>query len=1570
LYQVSLQAYNVDGYNSIRKTDFITVSGSSAPKITYVNPGYAKNSGKTTLEISGTGFQNGATVMLRKAGNSDIPGTDITVVPPNKIICSLHLDGVTTGAWDVEITNPNTEKAVSQKSFIIKPVPETDPNHNPQPEELTINSAKSDTWVDPLGEKVNAKIVYEISPSGFSGELSTEIYDKDLKLVSSNNYHSHAVSGGSGEILWDGKIDGIKVNEANNPYFVKLILKKEGQVVTKPNYQKIWVGRPVLIVHGIWDSKNDVETKKLFSEMKKDHYVWVVEYNPLGDISFWENGGKYENIFGNIVDYSKTLNDDIIFIKGLTKAGKVDIVAHSMGGLISRYRIEKQKNGRDDVGKLIMIGTPNHGSEWATAPDLILSQIISSVFPEEIPTILVDKIKQKIKEKAQENVAIYEMMPHSLFLQKLNGNNACDYYIAQGSEIDSINDRTGYYVIASNFNRFPTWTHTHFDFFGKNGETIPSLTWEGDGAVAYNSAKISDVTTFPVPDAFHTGQFANNDVISAVKLKLQMPDNLELPGSSENSRLLHSFSARSSNQNEHLPMFWTNPITTLITDGNTQNFSIQIENDSTSSIFTTQWDSGDLNITFVAPNKTVTYQTLINDSLWYTVESADSGYWEVLVTPVNIPTGGVNFSIQSIQTNPLYIAAASNETLISLGQSYHIDVYVGTKNIPAVGSLVSANITRSDKTLSQLVLYDDGLHNDVLANDGIYGNSYSNTDVSGMYIVDITANGIFLGSPFERRDKYFLTVGERPDLSISLEDLLVSNPTPIAGDSVTITTIVKNIGGGEALNATILFSDTLNNSTTTFAEQTVTIHPGTQQEVSGVWKAKAGNHTLNVAVSPFNTFYETDYSNDNVSVMITVPEPIMNIRVANLTLNPGHSGEVSIFATNLTDIGSVSVAYYFNNTVVQVENVSSDAIDIINQTISPESVRFNGTMKANVTGNTCIGTISVNASDSVAEGTYSTLIVELYDSDESLVVQEIIPGMISIYPEITQPNVNFVGTPLSGEVPLNVQFTDSSTGSPDTWNWSFGDGNFSEIQNPTYTYTSIGYYTVSLNATNTAGSNTTIKTNYINATAPAIQPSPTIGSISPGSGYLNSTINFTLTGANYQTGSSKTWVNFTRGSFKNQNLTVTSVTSTKINGTMIIGPDAPTGPWDLTVTTVNGGTSSTKTGAIVVSKVSAPSIVSLTPSTGAKNTTLNFTLTGTNFQIGTSQTRVRISEDFMDSELDATIISITPTKILGSLNVNGNAIPGLYILEVDTVNGGTVTKSDAFSVGYAQIPTISTIAPASGFRNDTVQYTITGTNFQPGLTTVTFRNQTTNTVLGTSEVSGSTSTKLTGNLTIPAGVPTGFYRVDIRTTDAGVANKRDAFRVETVKPPAIMALTPTSGAKDSIVAFTLTGSNFMLNDKTSVTVLDDTSGTELKTSILSTTPTKIIGSFTIPATAPSGKYRLQVRTTDGGTINKYEAFTVNYLGLPVITSLNPTTGSRNTNVTFTLKGDNFVDGGTVVRMRTTGTTINAYAMSVNTTIITGEFPISTTAGIGSYRLDVITVAGGINNKMNAFSVKA
>jgi len=84
----------------------------------------------------------------------------------------------------------------------------------------------------------------------------------------------------------------------------------------------------------------------------------------------------------------------------------------------------------------------------------------------------------------------------------------------------------------------------------------------------------------------------------------------------------------------------------------------------------------------------------------------------------------------------------------------------------------------------------------------------------------------------------------------------------------------------------------------------------------------------------------------------------------------------------------------------------------------------------------------------------------------------------------TMPVASFSGSPTSGLAPLQVSFTDASTGYPTSWNWNFGDGTAnSTVQNPVHTYTNSGVYTVMLTVTNGNGTSTIQNSNYITTTS-------------------------------------------------------------------------------------------------------------------------------------------------------------------------------------------------------------------------------------------------------------------------------------------------------------------------------------------------------------------------------------------------------------------------------------------------------------------------------------------------------
>jgi PKD repeat protein len=87
------------------------------------------------------------------------------------------------------------------------------------------------------------------------------------------------------------------------------------------------------------------------------------------------------------------------------------------------------------------------------------------------------------------------------------------------------------------------------------------------------------------------------------------------------------------------------------------------------------------------------------------------------------------------------------------------------------------------------------------------------------------------------------------------------------------------------------------------------------------------------------------------------------------------------------------------------------------------------------------------------------------------------------------PVADFSATPLSGDSPLSVTFTDLSTpnGEITAWSWDFDNNGVEDLttQDPVFEYTTAGTYTVKLTVTSPAGVDQEIKVNYITVEEPA-----------------------------------------------------------------------------------------------------------------------------------------------------------------------------------------------------------------------------------------------------------------------------------------------------------------------------------------------------------------------------------------------------------------------------------------------------------------------------------------------------
>ena len=89
--------------------------------------------------------------------------------------------------------------------------------------------------------------------------------------------------------------------------------------------------------------------------------------------------------------------------------------------------------------------------------------------------------------------------------------------------------------------------------------------------------------------------------------------------------------------------------------------------------------------------------------------------------------------------------------------------------------------------------------------------------------------------------------------------------------------------------------------------------------------------------------------------------------------------------------------------------------------------------------------------------------------------------------------------------PLEVRFTDQSTGSPSFWQWDFGDNSSTSIsaeQNPVHTYDTQGVYSVWLGTGNIFGSSDRYQQQYIIVGDPFRSPDNTVFLRAARGGYL------------------------------------------------------------------------------------------------------------------------------------------------------------------------------------------------------------------------------------------------------------------------------------------------------------------------------------------------------------------------------------------------------------------------------------------------------------------------------------
>lgn len=474
-----------------------------------------------------------------------------------------------------------------------------------------------------------------------------------------------------------------------------------------------------------------------------------------------------------------------------------------------------------------------------------------------------------------------------------------------------------------------------------------------------------------------------------------------------------------------------------------------------------------------------------------------------------------------------------------------------------------------------------------------------------------------------------------------------------------------------------------------------------------------------------------------------------------------------------------------------------------------------------------------------------------------------------------------------------------------------------------------------------------------------ISSPPFFSSITPSSGAVGATVPVTITGNFFVSGAT---VKFQRYGSPDMPLVIDMVTTTTITGTLSIPPGAATGEWFILITNPDGKSSVTPFGAFTVTSTGIK-VTAITPNSGVVGSTVSINnLAGTGFVAGAA---VKLTKGA--ASIPATSINVaSPTKIKCNFAIPSDAVLGTYSVVVTNPGGTTSAQlTDGFTVTNTP-PTVTSISPNTDVTGKTVDVTLTGTGFMPGVTgtTVTLSGNGPITYLGSNVVvSSPTTITCTIDLT---GAKTGNYDVVVTNHDGQSGTLKNGFKV-TLTGISVTGIKPSSGAIGTTISITnLAGTGFQAGATVQLTRAGAASITA--TNVVVASKTRIKCDFAIPSDAVLGTYNVVVTNPGGTSAELTNGFTVTNPP-PTVSSISPSTGVTGTTVTITsLTGTGFMTGATVTL---SGNGPIAYsAMNVvvsSSTTITCTIAL-TGAKTGTYNVVVTNTDGQLGVLMNGFKV--
>ena len=177
----------------------------------------------------------------------------------------------------------------------------------------------------------------------------------------------------------------------------------------------------ILYIHGIIGDTEDMVRSVRRTEVKIAN-----ETKQLADLYDLVLTFDYENLHTPIEENARLLKQRLEQVGLGAGSGKnLHIIAHSMGGLVSRWFIERE-GGKAIANHLIMLGTPNAGSPWSTVEEWATTMLgiglngLSTVsWSVPVLGMLMKALGTAAGALEMIDVSLDQMKPGSLFLNNL-----------------------------------------------------------------------------------------------------------------------------------------------------------------------------------------------------------------------------------------------------------------------------------------------------------------------------------------------------------------------------------------------------------------------------------------------------------------------------------------------------------------------------------------------------------------------------------------------------------------------------------------------------------------------------------------------------------------------------------------------------------------------------------------------------------------------------------------------------------------------------------------------------------------------------------------------------------------------------------------------------------------------------------------------------------------------------------------------------------------------------------------------------------------------------------------------